>query len=148
MVRPVSELVIDGPTLRVDVVSDPAAVPDPFRLDDVVELAGSTFCHGPGLAAATLGAPGVGLPTLQRLFATPIDGERIELRGVVNVAFDGDDDGDAAERWAELIAPPVIANWDRDIPIWAHKRYRERPVLNASERMIPAFRRWYAQFYD
>jgi cholesterol 7-dehydrogenase len=42
----------------------------------------------------------------------------------------------------------VIENWDKDIPIWQHKIYRDRPVLNGSERMILAFRRWYTQFYD
>lgn len=148
IVQPVAEANIDGPTFEVVVVSDPDAVSEELRLDDAVELAGTTLCHGPGLAAATLGArqPGVGLPTLQRLYATPIDGERIDLLGLVTVEI-RDDDAAAAEEWAELIAPSVIENWDSDIPIWEHKRYLERPALNGTERMIPLYRRWYAQFY-
>ena len=145
IVRPVSDVKVEGATLEVAVVSDPAAVEAAFQLDGSVELAGSTFCHGPGLAAATIGVPGVGMPTLQRLYATPIDGECIELRGLVNVEVEGD--VEAAEQWADLIAPSVVENWDKDIPVWEHKRYRERPALNSSERMIPVFRRWYAQFY-
>ncbi len=145
MMRPVIAIEFDGPTFELPIVSDPTASVEAFRLEGSVELAGSSFCHGPGLAAATLGVPGVGMPTLQRLYATPVDGEQIELRGLVNV--DVVDDGAAAEQWADVIAPAVIENWDRDIPIWEHKRYRARPVLNSSERLILAFRRWYSQFY-
>jgi nitrite reductase/ring-hydroxylating ferredoxin subunit len=146
MVRPTSPAKIDGPTFAVDLASDPSAVVDSFQLDDSIELSGATMCHGPGLAAATIGVPGTGAPTLQRLYATPIDGERIDLRGIVTVQVD--DDPAASEAWADVIAPPVIENWDKDIPIWQHKIYRDRPVLNGSERMILAFRRWYTQFYD
>jgi 3-ketosteroid 9alpha-monooxygenase subunit A len=145
MMRPVSELKINGPTFEVSVVSDPLAASIAFQLEGAVELAGSTFCHGPGLAAAKLGIPEVGLPTLQRLYATPIDGEHIHLRGLVSVEIE--DDAAAAEEWADLIAPPVIENWDKDIAIWEYKRYRDRPMLNSGERAILAFRRWYAQFY-
>jgi 3-ketosteroid 9alpha-monooxygenase subunit A len=145
MVRPVADVKVDGPSLEVVIVSDPEAAAVPFRLNDSLEVAGSTFCHGPGLAAATIGSPGAGLPTLQRLYATPVDGEHIHLRGLVSVQVE--EDQAAAEEWADLIAPPVWENWDKDIAIWEHKRYRPRPVLNGSERSIPLFRRWYAQFY-
>jgi len=146
VVRPIGDAVIDGATFEVAMASDPDGVTEELRLEGSVELAGTTFCHGPGLAAAMLGAPGVGLPTLQRLYATPIDGELIELRGVVTAAVG--EDATEAENWVDLIAPPVIENWDLDIPIWEHKRYLARPALNNTERMIPTFRRWYAQFYD
>ncbi len=145
MIRPVTAVEFDGPTFEFPIVSDPSAVIGTFRLEGSVELAGSNLCHGPGLAAATIGVPGVGMPTLQRLYATPIDGEHIVLHGLVNV--DMVDDGVAAEKWADVIAPAVIENWDKDIPIWEYKRYRARPVLNSSERLILAFRRWYSQFY-
>jgi 3-ketosteroid 9alpha-monooxygenase subunit A len=145
MMRPVTAVDFEGPTFELALVSDPTAVSEPFRLQGSVELAGSSLCHGPGLAAANLGAPGTGLPTLQRLYATPVDGEHIELRGLVNVEIS--DDAETAEHWADLIAPAVIENWDKDIPIWENKRYRARPVLNSSERLILAFRRWYSQFY-
>jgi nitrite reductase/ring-hydroxylating ferredoxin subunit len=145
MVRPVTDVKLDGPTLEVVIVSDPDAASEEFRLPGSLEVAGSTFCHGPGLAAATIGSPGVGPPTLQRLYATPIDGERIHLRGLVSVQ--SEDDPAAAEEWADLIAPPVFENWDKDIAIWEYTRYRPRPMLNSSERAIPVFRRWYGQFY-
>jgi 3-ketosteroid 9alpha-monooxygenase subunit A len=147
-VEPVSEITIDGPTFEVAIASDPDAVTEAFRLHGSLEVAGSTFCHGPGLAAATIGSPGAGLPALQRLYATPIDGARVDLRGVVTIEAATTSDLAGAEEWAELIAPPVFENWDKDIAIWEHKRYRPRPVLNTSERAIPVFRRWYAQFYN
>lgn len=149
IVTPVQEATVEGQTFEVRVVSDPGAVSDDFKLEGAVELAGTTFCHGPGLAGATLGArgEGMGLPTLQRLYATPVDGTVIELRGVVTTEVEGGD-ADASEQWVDLIAPSVIENWDRDIPIWAYKRYLERPALNNTERLIPVYRRWYAQFYE
>ena len=146
VVRATSTAKIEGQRFEVTLVSDPTAVTERLRLDGSVELEGLTFCHGPGLAAASLGVPSMGMPALQRLYATPIDGERIELRGLVSVEVEND--AEAAEQWADLIAPSVIENWDKDIQIWEYKRYRELPALNSSERMIPIFRRWYAQFYS
>ena len=145
IVRPLADVKVDGPTLEVVIASDPDAVSEAFRLTGSLEVAGSTFCHGPGLAAATIGSPDGGLPTLQRLYATPLDGEHVHLRGLVSVQIE--EDPVSAEEWADLIAPPVFENWDKDIAIWQYKRYRQRPVLNSSERAIPVFRRWYAQFY-
>jgi 3-ketosteroid 9alpha-monooxygenase subunit A len=145
MMRPEAAVDFQGRTFALPLVSDPSAVTESFRLEGSVELAGQSLCHGPGLAAANLGAPGTGLPTIQRLYATPVDGEYIELRGLVNV--ESADGAETAEQWADVIAPAVIENWDKDISIWENKCYRARPVLNSSERLILAFRRWYSQFY-
>jgi 3-ketosteroid 9alpha-monooxygenase subunit A len=146
MVRPTSEPRIDGPLFEMTIESDPAAVGDVLHLDEGFLVEGSTFCHGAGLAAATIGTKGMTFHGLQRLYATPVDGERIDLRGLVNVEVTDDEDG--SEALAELLAHPVFENWDRDIAIWDHKRYQARPVLNRSERLIPVFRRWYSQFYE
>lgn len=35
-----------------------------------------------------------------------------------------------------------------DVPIWANKVYRDRPVLVKEDAPIVEFRRWYAQFYE
>ena len=146
MIRPVGDVEFVGPTFEFPIVSDPGAVAEDLRLENSVELAGRNMGHGPGLAAASIGVPGVGLPALQRLYATPIDGTYVELRGLVNVECSSEG-VEAAEQWADLIAPPVIENWEKDIPIWESKRYWARPALNSSEKSILAFRRWYSQFY-
>jgi len=53
---------------------------------------------------------------LQHLYVTPIDG-----------------DPDVAERYAQVLAPAVFENWERDIPIWEHKRHQDRPALKSSD---------------
>ena len=136
---------MDGPRFEVEIQSDPGAVSAPFRLgSDAIRLNGSAFCHGPGLAAATIGMPGI-FSGLQRLYATPIDGTHIALRGMVNLQIiDGNDTG---EELLGVISDSVIAEWDKDITVWEAKRYLPKPLVNRAERLIPEYRRWYAQFY-
>lgn len=145
IVRPLAEPKVEGPLFEVAIESDPDAVMASLRLDDGFSVEGSAFCHGPGLAAATIGAKGMNVHALQRLYATPVDGETVELRGLVNVEIDGDPE--AAEQYAEVLAPAVFENWDRDIEIWEQKRYQPWPVLNSAEHLIPVFRRWYSGFH-
>lgn len=76
---------IDGPYFEVAVESDPEAVEHDLRLDDPTVIEGSGFCFGPGLTAANMVPRGSGLVAMQRLYVTPIDEERVELLGVVNV---------------------------------------------------------------
>ena len=37
--------------------------------------------------------------------------------------------------------------WGRDVEIWHHKRYRDRPNLVPEEAIVHDFRRWFSQFY-
>ena len=136
----------DDPIFEVLIESDPNAVAESFRLGkDAIQLEGSAFCHGPGLTAGSIGVPGV-FVGLQRLYATPIDGEHLELRGVVSLQIaEGLESGDD---FADVIADSVFAQWDNDIEVWDTKRYLAKPLVNRSESLIPAYRRWYQQFYQ
>lgn len=149
VMRPTAEPRIEGPTFELWIECDPEAVEPGLRLppgDFLPE--GSTFDHGPGLAGATITGKGSPVQVLQRLYATPVDGELVDLLGVVSIAIDdGFAEADALAV-AEQVSEAVFQNWDLDIPIWERKRYQPRPVLNATEKLIPVFRRWYSQFYD
>jgi 3-ketosteroid 9alpha-monooxygenase subunit A len=39
------------------------------------------------------------------------------------------------------------SGWGRDVEIWHHKRYRDRPNLVPEEALVHDFRRWFSQFY-
>ncbi|MBX3275294.1 MAG: Rieske 2Fe-2S domain-containing protein [Sandaracinaceae bacterium] len=87
----------------------------------------------------------VGVRARQRIFVTPIDEERVDIRGLVHVA----DTGDAAFT-AELHAlfyGAFVEDFAKDFPIWEHKRYLERPMVTPGDGPIGAYRRWCAQFY-
>ena len=78
-------------------------------------------------------------------FVTPIDEEHVEVSAVF-----------AVERgmprpiaWAiarKAIAESRVA-MDQDIPIFEHKVYRERPLLQATDGPILRYRSWVQQFY-
>lgn len=141
-----ARVAMDGPRFEVEIESDPDAVSEQFRLGaNALHLNGSAFCHGPGLAAATIGLPGV-FSGLQRLYATPVDGAQIDLRGIVNLEII--DDNDTADEFLAVIADSVINEWDKDIAVWESKRYLPKPLLNRAETLIPDYRRWYQQFYQ
>lgn len=38
--------------------------------------------------------------------------------------------------------------FERDVAVWNHKRFEQRPLLVREDRSILAYRRWYAQFYS
>lgn len=144
MMKATAEPYQDGPVFDVRVEADPQAVEASMQLPDDILLDGSAVCHGPGLGFASLSLKGMSTG-LQRLYATPIDGEIIELRGVVTLEVS--DDSDDQDAYLNLLAEQVIENWAYDINIWANKCYQAKPLLNRSERLIPEFRRWYSQFY-
>lgn len=141
-----TNVAMSGPQFEVRIASDPDGVCEQFRLGpDAIQLDGTAFCHGPGLAAATIELPGV-FTGLQRLYATPIDGEHIDLRGMINLQIvDGHETGD---EFLGAIAQSVIDEWDHDIAVWENKRYLARPLVNRAETLIADYRRWYQQFYD
>ncbi|XP_046430330.1 cholesterol 7-desaturase nvd [Neodiprion fabricii] len=59
-----------------------------------------------------------------------------------------------------MFAPPLLAPlatlvlfgesvmFERDVAVWNHKRFEQRPLLVREDRSILAYRRWYAQFYS
>jgi 3-ketosteroid 9alpha-monooxygenase subunit A len=148
MVEPTAAVRAEGNLFELFVQSAPEAVEPAMRLDDDVLIEGGVFCHGPGLAGATLGARGMPVHALQRLYVTPQGGDEVSLLGLVNIRVDQETDESAAESLLEFIGSAVVDNWDRDITIWQHKRHLRRPALNPKERVIWTFRRWYARYYD
>ncbi|XP_012259969.2 cholesterol 7-desaturase nvd [Athalia rosae] len=59
-----------------------------------------------------------------------------------------------------MFVPPLIAPlatlifigecimFERDVAVWNHKRFEQRPLLVREDRSILAYRRWYSQFYS
>jgi 3-ketosteroid 9alpha-monooxygenase subunit A len=148
MVQPTTEVRSEGNTFELSIQSAPDAVAPAVRLDDDVLVEGAVFCHGPGLAGATIGAQGMSIHAMQRLYVTPIGNGQVSLLGLVNIRIDDECDEATAESLVEVIGSAVIDNWDRDITIWEHKRHLRQPALNPQERVIWTFRRWYARYYD
>ncbi|MCP4903564.1 MAG: Rieske 2Fe-2S domain-containing protein [bacterium] len=142
--RATAEPMIEGPVLQVDIESDPEAIEEKYRVDGP-ELVGSNCGHGPGLTFATIVPKDSGLTALQRLYATPIDEERLALLGVVSVGkLDHDD---ATQQYLDGLSQAVFAQWEADVPLWETKVYRPTPALNDAEGSVAVFRRWYEQFY-
>lgn len=144
VMRPVGAPKVDGPWLEVEIESDPEGVEEGLRVEGP-ELGGLSLCYGPGLVAASISPKGSGLQAMQRLYVTPVDDERIQLLGIVNVGKLGGDEQTRA--LLDVLAPQVFREWERDVTVWENKLYRSKPALNETEAAIPAFRRWYAQFY-
>ena len=144
MTRATGEPRLEGPVLHVDLASAPDAVEERYRIEGP-EITGAGVCHGPGLTFATIVPKGTDLTAIQRLYATPIDEERLMLLGVVNVGRL--DEPSATDAYLEALSKEVFAQWEADIGIWEHKVYRPTPALNDAEQHIAVFRRWYAQFY-
>ena len=142
--RATAEPMIDGPILRVDIESAPDAVAPEYRIDGP-ELVGSANGHGPGLTFATIVPKGSDLTAVQRLYATPIDEERLALLGVVTVGKLGTED--ATQQYLDVLSKQVFAQWEADVVFWENKVYRAAPVLNDAEQSVATFRRWYQQFY-
>ncbi len=142
--RATAEPVIDGPILQVEIESDPEAISQEYRIDGP-ELVGSNCGHGPGLTFATIVPKGTDLAAIQRLYATPIDEERLALLGVVNVGKL--DTEDATQQYLDGLTKAVFAQWEADVIFWENKVYRATPALNDAEQSIAVFRRWYQQFY-
>jgi phenylpropionate dioxygenase-like ring-hydroxylating dioxygenase large terminal subunit len=144
MVRAVAAPKIDGPVLQIDIESAPDAVAEEYRSDGP-SITGAGLCHGPGLTFATIVPKGTELAAVQRLYATPIDDERLTLLGVVNVGkLAGENE---TRQFLDGLSKEVFAQWEADIGIWENKVYRKTPALNDTEQEIASFRRWYQQFY-
>lgn len=127
----VAESVVDGHGRRA------AAVPEGHVLrvrgagdDGDVEV----VLHGLGVVVST------DARARRRIYATPIDEQRIALFAVHNTAM-----VDAARDEAAFAA--FVGELARDFPIWETKAYLERPLL-VGDGPIGRFRGWAGQFYD
>ena len=78
---------------------------------------------------------------------TPIDGETTRVRMGV-IARIGASPSPAVRAAFEAYMKEHAAFAEADFPIWANKRYRERPVLCDGDGPIAEYRRWAARFYS
>jgi nitrite reductase/ring-hydroxylating ferredoxin subunit len=79
---------------------------------------------------------------------TPVDDSTCDVRFTVCIGRrPGDDSAKAAARATDF-GQMVIDQFEADIEIWSHQRYRATPALAPSEQSgFTAFRDWAAQFY-
>lgn len=77
---------------------------------------------------------------------TPVDENTCDVRFMVSIGRV--DDSAKAEARARDFGQMVIDQFEADIEIWAHQRYRDKPALAPSEQAsFMAFRSWAEQFY-
>jgi phenylpropionate dioxygenase-like ring-hydroxylating dioxygenase large terminal subunit len=99
-----------------------------------------TTDYGPGLQ--TVHIDGL-IPTLMVNTATPIDGERTDVRFAYTVKTGRDP---ARSRLAAAIIEDLKQQFENDLPIWENKRCWDRPVLCEADGPIGTYRKWYGQF--
>ncbi len=49
---------------------------------------------------------------------------------------------------AKLAFRGMLAQFERDVPVWNHKTYLPRPLLLKDDGPIGRYRRWFARFYS
>jgi 3-ketosteroid 9alpha-monooxygenase subunit A len=109
-----------------------------------LEVRALTTNTGPGISATTVRFGDV--ETLSFLTHTPVDEERVEL--FFGFCMRHMPDAAAAAAIEKTNREFVNRQLTQDIPIWESKIYRERPLLTAVDGPVPAYRRWYRQFYS
>lgn len=103
--------------------------------------------HGLGFVVVVAHVVSTGFRARQRLYPTPIDGERIDLRAVVNVERMADPE--MTKQMADGFFQSFVAALMEDFPIWENKRYVERPPMTRPEhRSFSVFRKWVQRFYS
>lgn len=111
----------------------------------VVKVRLNVTMHGIGTLCAQTEVPDFGITARQRIYPTPVDGETIDLRGVVNVKKSADSAWTAA--LAEQMYKAYVYDFARDFPIWEHKIYTMPPALAAGDGPVGLYRKWAKQFY-
>lgn len=137
--------VADGHALQafIHLVADGKDVGMPGTENDVLL---DVRMHGIATAFVHTHVRNVGITARQRIHCLPIDEERIEIRGAVNLKKLPDEG--ATAMIAELFYQAYVTDFAMDFPIWENKVYRERPALSSADGPFAWFRRWAAQFYD
>lgn len=136
MMMLVGDTEANGPYFKARLEPDPDSPLPPTAVEPM-----DTFVWGPGLAWAE--AANDVFSGRYRFYVTPIDGEYVEIRGMVSVK--------TAPDYVEVVqsemTKAVFAVLEEDIPYWEHKIYRADALLTHAERGIAAYRRYFQQFY-
>jgi len=79
---------------------------------------------------------------------TPVDENTCDIRFTVYIGRRPGDDSPKAQERAQIFGQSIIEQFEADIEIWSHQRYREAPALAPSESdSFATFRKWASQFY-
>ena len=113
--------------------------------DEINDVHLDVTLHGLGLIISNTHVITAGLRTRQRIYPTPIDGERIAIFAVANT-LEMSDAGYTREI-DEIFWHAFNTDFVRDFPIWENKAYLERPLLAGGDGPIGLYRRWACQFY-
>jgi phenylpropionate dioxygenase-like ring-hydroxylating dioxygenase large terminal subunit len=135
----------DGHSFNIvlKLVADGAIVGMPGITNEVIL---DVTMYGLGNAIVKTHVLNAGIHARQRIYCTPIDEQRIEIRGVVNLR--ALDDPLVTEQVAELFYQAYVVDFAMDFPIWENKVYRERPILSAADGPFMAYRKWARSFYS
>lgn len=104
--------------------------------------------HGPGFIVnrATVHAK-IDLDYTFVFFATPIDGDAVELTNQLTMKRLGGT-GLATRLLMSKALREAKGTIDQDVPIWESKLWRRAPRLSDADGPVMAYRRWARQFYD
>jgi nitrite reductase/ring-hydroxylating ferredoxin subunit len=140
----VRDPVEDGATFSIalNLHADGAIVGMPGMINDVVL---DVTLHGLGHMVVQTDVRNVGIRARQRIYCTPIDGERTDVRGVVNLIKLADPA--TTEQVAELFYQAYIVDFAQDFPVWENKVYRDKPLLSNADGPFMPYRKWARQFY-
>jgi len=135
----------DGPrfSIALNLHADGAIVGMPGMVNDVVL---DVTMHGLGQAVVQTHVRNANVRARQRIYCTPIDEQRTEIRAVVNL--EKLPDPMMTEQIAELFYQAYVTDFAMDFPIWENKRYHERPLLSSADGPFMLYRRWATQFYE
>lgn len=100
--------------------------------DNDVQL--DVILHGLGRIVSRTHVKNVGVRARQAIYCTPIDGERMDLRGVVNTM--ATDDPEFTATLAKVFYESFVSDFAKDFPIWENKTYHRRPVLSGALSLI------------
>jgi hypothetical protein len=149
-VRVIEPVTIDGPRLDARY-----AIRRRLLLTRGVYSEFSVRVEGLGFSVVEISIPSLGWEVHQLVLPTSIDETDVDLRLCVSLRR-----ADGVRGWRRLlgvrvvtvlaqraVASMVAAEINRDIPIWQHKRYLDRPALCPGEGSIGRYRKWTRQFY-
>lgn len=101
--------------------------------------------RGLGWSLVETNVRNAGVRARQRIYATPVDEDTVDIRGIVHVKKS--DDAEFTAELERIFYDAYVEDFAKDFPIWENKRYLERPMLAKGDGPIPLYRRWCEQFY-
>lgn len=148
-VRTLAELQTDGAYLTTRyAVSRGALLPGTRRVDTEFTI----HAHGLGYSFVDVDVISHGLHTRHFVFATPTDGERIDLHLGAAVGLAGRLSSRVPTALVDgvfgaLAFRAFLSDVRQDLPIWSRKNYVQPPALAQGDGPIGRYRSWTRQFY-